>query len=209
MTPDLALLRREYASAGLSESDLAPTWQEQFRSWFTAAGVLREPNAMVLATAAGAPSARTVLLKAVDDRGFVFYTNHTSRKGRDLAANPMASLVFPWVDLERQVVVTGDVEHVSAQQTAAYFRSRPRPAQLAAWASPQSTVVSGRDALENRLAELERRFEGADVPVPPFWGGCRVVPGSVEFWQGRAGRLHDRLRYRATEQGWVVERLAP
>ena len=209
MTPDLALLRREYTSVGLSESDLAPTWQEQFRAWFTAASVLREPNAMVLATADGAPSARTVLLKAVDDRGFVFYTNRRSRKGRELAANPVASLVFPWVDLERQVIVAGDVELVSDEQTAAYFRSRPRGAQLAAWASRQSSVVADRDALENRLAELERRFDGADVPVPPFWGGCRVVPGAVEFWQGRAFRLHDRLRYRATAQGWVVERLAP
>lgn len=208
MAPDLASLRQEYASAGLVESDLAVTWQEQFARWFEHARVLREPNAMVLSSAAGAPSSRTVLLKAVDERGFVFFTNRTSLKGRELAANPVAALLFPWIDLERQVVVRGEVELVSAEQTAAYFASRPRGAQLGAWVSRQSTVIADRAVLEDRLAELDRRYP-TEVPVPPFWGGSRVLPESVEFWQGRPNRLHDRLQYRLTGDEWVVERLSP
>ena len=211
MPPDLPALRRDYIDAGLSEADLAPTWHEQFATWFAEVSHLREPNAMVLSTAdaAGVVSSRTVLLKAVDARGFVFFTNHTSRKGRSLAEHPGAALVFPWIDLERQVVVTGAVGPVAQEETDAYFRSRPRGAQLAAWASRQSTVVASRDALEQRFAALEQRFKGADVPVPPFWGGLRLVPDSVEFWQGRPSRLHDRLRYRLDGRDWVVERLAP
>jgi pyridoxamine 5'-phosphate oxidase len=209
MAPDLATLRREYSRAGLSEDDLAPTWLEQFHRWFSDAAVLREPNAMVLATADGAPSVRTVLLKGVDARGFVFFTNHTSRKGRELAANPVGSLLFPWIDLERQVIVSGDVVPVSDEETQAYFRSRPRGAQLGAWASRQSSLLGGRAELEGRYAEVDERFAGGDVPVPPFWGGLRVVPVSVEFWQGRASRLHDRLSYVADRDGWRVERLAP
>ncbi len=207
MAPDLASLRQEYAAAGLAAADLAPTWEAQFGRWFEQARVLREPNAMVLATADGPPSARTVLLKGVDT-GFVFFTNRTSRKGRELAANPCASLVFPWFDLERQVIVQGRVEQVTEAETEAYFHSRPRGAQLGAWASHQSTVISGREVLELRRAELEQRFPDA-VPVPPFWGGSRVVPASVEFWQGRPDRLHDRLRYRLAGSDWVVERLSP
>ena len=209
MAPDLASLRQDYSAAGLVEADLAATWQQQFARWFAQARVLREPNAMVLGTADGAPSARTVLLKAVDDRGFVFFTNRTSRKGVELAANPAASLVFPWIDLERQVIVLGAVEQVTAEETSTYFRSRPRAAQLGAWTSHQSVAITGREVLQDRLRVLEERFAGGDVPVPPFWGGARVVPGSVEFWQGRPGRLHDRLRYRSSEAGWVVERLSP
>ena len=208
---DLTALRREYARAGLSESDLAPTWPEQFARWFADAAPLGEPNAVVLATAtaSGVPSARTVLLKAYDDRGLVVFTNLTSRKGREALGNPRATLLFSWVDLERQVTVEGAVEQVSRAQTEAYFRSRPPGAQVAAWASRQSEVVADRSVLERRQAELEKRF-GESVPVPPFWGGLRVVPSAVEFWQGRRDRLHDRLRYRRAEDGrWVVERLAP
>lgn len=207
----LADLRRDYTRAGLSEADLAPTWHEQFGRWFTEAAGLREPNAVVLATAdaSGVPSARTVLLKDVDERGFVVYTNATSRKGRELAANPRAALVFPWVDLERQVVVDGDVAPVSRAETEVYFRSRPRGSQLGAWVSRQSSPLPGREVLEERQAALEQRFAGAEVPVPDFWGGVRIAPRAVEFWQGRPSRLHDRLRYRAADGGWVIERLSP
>ena len=211
MRPDLAAQRRDYARAGLSEADLAPTWPEQFDRWLAEAQDLVEPNAVVLATASaeGVPSARTVLLKDVDARGFVVFTNLTSRKGREATANPRASLVFPWVELERQVCVTGLVEVVAREETEAYFRSRPRGSQIGAWVSRQSSVVPSRDVLEARQAELEQRFAAADVPVPGFWSGLRVVPDAVEFWQGRPSRLHDRLRYRAVDGGWLVERLSP
>ena len=208
----MAALRREYAAAGLEVADLDPDPLVQVRRWFdeaVAADVL-EPNAMVLATADehGAPSARTVLLKEVDDRGFVLYTNRTSRKGREMAANPRAALVVPWIALARQVVVQGEVEPVDDATSDAYFATRPRGSQVGAWASEQSSVLSGRDELEARFAAADARFTD-DVPRPPHWGGYRVVPSSVELWQGRASRLHDRLRYRRTDDGWVVERLAP
>lgn len=211
MRTDLSSLRRDYALAGLDERDLAPTWPEQFDRWLAEAADLTEPNAVVLATASpeGVPSARTVLLKDVDARGFVVFTNLTSRKGREALANPVASLVFPWHELERQVLVTGRVEPVSPAETAAYFSSRPRGSQIGAWVSHQSTVIAGREVLEQRQAALEQRFEGGDVPVPDFWGGLRVVPETVEFWQGRPSRLHDRLRFRRDGEHWRVERLAP
>jgi len=211
---DLAAMRREYARSGLSEGDLAPTWLAQLRQWLrvaTEAG-LPEPNAMVLATADsdGQPSARTVLLKGLDERGLVFFTNYGSRKATELAANPRASLVLPWHPIGRQVVVLGRAERIARAETEAYFTARPRDSQLGAWASPQSQVVPDRAALDSALAETADRYaDDVDIPAPPHWGGLRVVPDSVEFWQGREGRLHDRLRYRGTGSGWIVERLGP
>ena len=210
----LAALRREYAATGLNEADLAPTWHEQLGTWLRdaeTAGV-NELNAVVLATAAadGQPSARTVLLKAYDEGGLVVFSNYGSRKGREATENPRASLVLPLYDLERQVVVVGSVERVSREASAAYFRTRPRGAQLSAWSSRQSEVVGSRAELEAERAAVEARFEGQDVPLPEFWGGLRLVPATVEFWQGRSDRLHDRLRYRALpDGGWIVERLCP
>jgi len=211
--PDVAALRRDYARAGLSEADLAPTWHEQLTRWLAdaLAAELVEPNAVVLGTATpdGVPSARTVLLKGFDDRGLVVFTNLTSRKASEALANPQASLVLPWVPLERQVVVAGAVEQVAREETAAYFASRPRGSQIGAWVSRQSSVIASRAELEQRQRVLDERFAGGEVPVPDFWGGLRVVPRTVEFWQGRPSRLHDRLRYRAGDGGWVVERLSP
>jgi pyridoxamine 5'-phosphate oxidase len=215
---DPAAMRRQYRAAGLTEADLAPDPYEQFARWFadavraTGGGAITEPNAMVVATAGadGVPSSRTVLLKGYDQRGFVFYSNHGSRKGHDLAANPRASLLFPWHPIARQVIVGGTVEHVSAKETAAYFHSRPHGSQIGAWASDQSQAVASRTELEERYAELAARWpEGAQVPVPPYWGGFRVVASAVEFWQGRENRLHDRLRYVREDGGWSVVRLAP
>ncbi|MFE0462087.1 pyridoxamine 5'-phosphate oxidase [Kitasatospora sp. NPDC058965] len=207
-------MRRQYAEEGLSEADLAPDPVTQFTRWFgqaERAGFL-EPNAMVLSTAdaQGRPSSRTVLLKGFDRRGFVFFTNYGSRKGAELGANPFASLLFPWHPIDRQVIVSGAVEKTGRDETAAYFRIRPHGSQLGAWASEQSSPVASREVLEQRFAELESRYpEGEGVPVPPFWGGFRVVPQAVEFWQGRPNRLHDRLRYTAAGDGWTVERLCP
>ncbi|WBB77842.1 pyridoxamine 5'-phosphate oxidase [Micromonospora sp. WMMD882] len=211
-----ARLRTEYAEEkGLSPADLAADWHTQFDRWFTAAVThgLPEPNAMVVGTAdaAGRPSGRTVLLKAYDPEGFVFFTNHTSRKGVELAANPYASLVFPWFAMHRQVTVTGRVTRVDRAETEAYFASRPRGSQLGAWASPQSQVIPDRATLEASRQAMVDRFADIDpIPAPPHWGGLRVLPDTVEFWQGRASRLHDRFRFRRTDaDGWVVERLAP
>lgn len=214
MSDHLADMRRSYERGGLAEAELGATWLEQFTRWLeeaVAAG-LTEPNAMVLATAdaEGAPSTRTVLLKGVGPRGFVLYTNLRSRKGRQAAANPHASLTFLWTCLQRQVGVSGRLEPVAELEADAYFASRPRGSQLGAHASPQSEVVADRGALEANLEAAERRWPaGTDVPRPPAWGGLRVVPEQVEFWQGRPNRLHDRLRYRRDGEAWVVERLAP
>jgi len=210
----LAELRQEYKQQGLQESNVDRNPIVQFERWFNQAlqAQLREPNAMTLATvtAAGKPAARVVLLKGFDRRGFVFYTNYTSRKGQELAQTPFAALVFWWADLERQVRIEGAVEKVSAQESDAYFRSRPRGSRLGAWASDQSQVVPDRATLEARLRTLEQKYQGQEIPRPPHWGGYRVIPTVVEFWQGRPNRLHDRLRYsRQAGNGWLLERLAP
>jgi pyridoxamine 5'-phosphate oxidase len=215
---DLGRLRREYGDHGLDVPDLEPDPITMFRRWFddTVEAGLHEPNAMVVATVSpeGRPSARMVLLKGVDARGFVFYTNLASRKGEEIGANPAVSLLFPWHDLQRQVRVEGTASRVSPEEDEAYFSSRPRGSQLGAWASPQSQVVASRAALDERYGGVLARFADLDaVPLPPFWGGFRVGPEVVEFWQGRKGRMHDRLVYRRSEDDahapWAVVRLAP
>jgi pyridoxamine 5'-phosphate oxidase len=210
----LADLRRDYSLAGLLEKDLARDPFRQFEKWFQEAEAAKviEPNAMICsaATPDGKPSSRIVLLKGLDGRGFVFYTNYESRKGRELMQNTHTSLLFPWISLERQVTVEGDATKVSPEESAAYFHTRPRASQLAAWASVQSSVISGRTVLEEAMKAIEHKYVGAEVPMPPHWGGFRVVPQTVEFWQGRRSRLHDRLRYRREKSGgWIIERLAP
>ncbi|GAB2486735.1 pyridoxamine 5'-phosphate oxidase [Streptosporangium sandarakinum] len=210
--PSLAGLRRTYEGAPLTEGDLAPDPVTQFTIWFGEAldAGLPEPNAMILATcsAGGLPTARTVLLKGYDEHGFVFYTNYESRKGRDLRENPRASLLFPWHPIRRQVRVEGTVTRLAREESAAYFRSRPYGSRIGAWASRQSAVVGSRQELDARYAELAARWP-EDPPVPDFWGGFRVAPVEMEFWQGQISRMHDRLRYRRAGGGWVVERLAP
>jgi pyridoxamine 5'-phosphate oxidase len=208
-----ARLRKEYTCAGLKESDADPNPIEQFRRWFdeALAADLHEPNAMTLATTSdGHPSARIVLLKGFDERGFVFYTNYEGRKSRELETNPYAALVFYWGELERQVRIEGRVSRVSEEESDTYFAGRPRGSQLGAWASEQSRPIEDRVALEERLRELEAEYEGREVPRPPFWGGYCVEPEVIEFWQGRENRLHDRLIYRRSEGGgWRRERLQP
>lgn len=211
---ELADLRRDYSLDGLDEADLAPDPLDQFRVWFDEARAAsgREPNAMTLATASpdGLPSARTVLLKGLDERGFVFYSNYESAKGADLSANPRAELLFFWPELERQVRVNGTVERVARDEAERYFRSRPGASQISAAISPQSRVVPDRAYLEERYAEVASEHETSPVPLPDFWGGYRVAPRTIEFWQGRRNRLHDRLRYvRGLDGEWAAERLAP
>jgi pyridoxamine 5'-phosphate oxidase len=207
----VARLRKEYTRSGLEEIDPDPI--EQFRRWFeeSLAAGLHEPNAMTLATATpeGRPSARVVLLKGFDERGFVFYTNYEGRKGEELEANPYCALVFYWGELERQVRVEGRASRVPRRESDEYFGSRPRGSQLGAWASEQSRPVGGREVLEERLRGLEAEYEGREVPRPPFWGGYRVEPEVIEFWQGRESRMHDRLVYRCSGRGWGRKRLQP
>ncbi|MFI5934939.1 pyridoxamine 5'-phosphate oxidase [Actinoplanes sp. NPDC051494] len=212
--PSPADMRRDYRERdALLEVDLEESWPVQFTRWFADArdAGLPEPNAMIVATAdaTGRPSARTVLLKAYDERGFVFFTNYTSRKGAEALENPHAGLVFPWFPMQRQVTVTGTVEKVSRAETEEYFATRPRGSQLGAWASPQSQVLPDRAAVDAGMTGAVERFGDGPVPPPPHWGGLLVRPETVEFWQGRTSRLHDRLRYRLDQGTWVVERLAP
>ena len=222
MDPDaldsVAAAREEYTRGGLVESDLLPDPIAMFRRWYDEANAagLHEPNAMVVATVSGAPpdgqsapAARLVLLKGVSDDGFVFYTNTGSRKGTELAGNPRIALLFPWHPLERQVRVDGTATLLPRAEVDAYFAVRPRGSQLGAWASHQSSVVSGREELLAAYDDAERRYAEGDVPTPTEWGGYLVHPESVEFWQGRPGRMHDRLVYRRTADGWRTERLAP
>ncbi|HEY1378321.1 MAG TPA: pyridoxamine 5'-phosphate oxidase [Gemmataceae bacterium] len=210
----IADLRREYGRHGLNEADVAADPVTQLRAWLdhaVAAGV-PDATAMVLATATpdGRPSARVVLLKGLDALGLTFFTNYHSRKARELAANPRAAVTLFWPDLERQIRAEGPVAEVTAEESDAYFRTRPADSQLGAWVSDQSEVVAGgRAELERRLAELTARFAGGDVPRPPHWGGYRLQPDAVEFWQGRPGRLHDRLLYAPSAAGWRIQRLAP
>jgi pyridoxamine 5'-phosphate oxidase len=212
-TSDLAALRRDYTRAGLTEQDADPDPFQFFHRWFdeALAAAVREPNAMTLATAGadGQPAARIVLLKGLDERGFVFYTNYESRKGQELAVRPLAALVFWWQELERQVRVEGSVEKVAAEESDAYFASRPRGSRLGAWASDQSQPIPDRATLERKLDEVTEAYPEGEVPCPPHWGGFRVVPTLVEFWQGRASRLHDRLQYTPGPDGWTIQRLAP
>lgn len=206
-------MRREYTLRGLSESSATPDPLAQFTAWLyeAADAQLVEPNAMILATAGegGRPGVRTVLLKDFDERGFVFFTNYESRKGREIDANPRASALLLWKELERQVRIDGRVERVTEAESETYFRSRPFEARLGAWASPQSRPIPGRASIEQAFANLRTQYEGRDVPRPPYWGGYRLSPDEFEFWQGRPNRLHDRLLYQRTAQGWAIVRLAP
>jgi pyridoxamine 5'-phosphate oxidase len=215
MTPpqSIAELRREYARTRLDERDVSEDPIAQFAAWFAdvRAAEIEEPNAMVLATATadGSPSARVVLLKGFDERGFVFFTDYRSRKAAELEANPRAALVLYWPDLERQVRITGGVTRASAEESEAYYRSRPLGSRLGAWASHQSMPIPSREQLESVLREVEQRYPDGDVPLPPHWGGYRVRPDAMEFWQGRESRLHDRIRYVREGERWRVERLSP
>ena len=214
MPPDLTGLRNEYAAHGLRRADLHSDPLRQFGAWFAAAlaADLRDVNAMSLATATpdGKPSVRIVLLKGFDERGFAFFTNYDSEKARDLEANPSAALAFYWAQLERQVRISGAVERTSREDSAAYFHSRPIGSQLGAWASKQSEVIDARRILDSRLTEMTERFGNGEIPLPPHWGGYRVKPDKIEFWQGRPNRLHDRFRYTRQADGtWLIDRLAP
>ncbi|MBE9221342.1 pyridoxamine 5'-phosphate oxidase [Cyanobacterium stanieri LEGE 03274] len=209
----LPSLRENYLKGGLLEKDILPNPFQQFHLWLEEAinAQQKEPNAMTIATINkdGKPSARIVLLKNLDERGFVFFTNYDSQKGQDLTANPYASLVFWWGELERQVRVEGEVEKITPAESDEYFNVRPQGSKLGAWASPQSQVIPNREVLDNNLKNLEEEYQGKTVPRPNHWGGFRVIPQKIEFWQGRANRLHDRLCYTLKDNQWIIERLAP
>jgi pyridoxamine 5'-phosphate oxidase len=212
---DIAALRHDYVAHGLRRADLDPDPIRQFNNWFSeaAAAEIRDVNAMSLATvgADGTPAVRIVLLKGMSERGFVFFTNYESAKGQELAQNPKAALCLFWVQLERQIRINGTVEKTSAEESEEYFHSRPLGSQLGAWASKQSQPIANRDALEASLAEVKTRFGDGPVPLPRHWGGYRVVPQTIEFWQGRTNRLHDRFRYSRAGEGdaWSIARLSP
>lgn len=212
---DVKDLRRDYAAGALRRADLNPDPFRQFATWFAeaaACGEIKEPNAMTAATAGldGRVTARTVLLKGWDPRGFVFYTNYASTKARQLAENPQMALLFAWVPMERQVSITGRVEKTSPEESQEYFSTRPVASQIGAWASAQSRAVPSREILERQFAEARQKFEGTQVPLPEFWGGYRVVPDTMEFWQGRRSRLHDRFLFtRGAKDTWSIERLSP
>jgi pyridoxamine 5'-phosphate oxidase len=207
-------LRQSYEAGALDRESLQPDPVGQFRLWFTeaiACGKICEPNAMTLSTcdAAGRVTARTVLLKAYDEKGFVFFTNYESRKARQIGENPQVALLFPWLVLERQVAVTGRATRISAAESLAYFVSRPFSSRVGAWVSHQSKIISSRQLLEMKFEEMRRKFANGEVPLPDFWGGYRVEPETVEFWQGRVSRLHDRFLYTRTAAGWQIDRLSP
>lgn len=214
MDRTIADIRKDYSLEGLSKHEVDPNPFIQFKKWFeqALAAQLPEPNAMTLATTTpnGQPSARMVLLKDFDERGFVFFTNYHSRKGQELAANPQAALVFWWAELERQVRILGSVEKVSPAESDYYFESRPPQSRLGAWASEQSEIIPSREFLEQRMQELQSKYGNQEIPRPPHWGGFRVIPREIEFWQGRSSRLHDRLLYTPLHDGiWTIERLSP
>jgi pyridoxamine 5'-phosphate oxidase len=213
MPTPIADLRRDYTRARLDEASVGADPLVEFARWFDEAvqAEARDPNAMTLATATaeGVPSARIVLLKGFDERGFVFFTDYRSQKGTELISNPHAALVFYWPELERQVRITGSTSRTESEESEAYFRSRPRESRIGAWISHQSEVIASRQQLEARVPEVESRYPGEEVPLPPYWGGFRLRPDLIEFWQGRTSRLHDRLRYVRDGERWRLERLSP
>ena len=212
MTVDLTELRNKFRKSGLSRSDLDDDPVKQFSLWFTEAidsGIV-EPTAMSLATSDESEiGLRTVLLKYFDDKGFVFYTNYESKKSRQIEKRPEAAILFPWVALDRQIKIIGGVEKVSSLESIKYFATRPKDSQIGAWASKQSTIISSRDILQNQFESMKRKFSSGEVPLPDFWGGYRVIPRTIEFWQGRESRLHDRFIYRRIEDNWTISRLSP